>query len=379
MHWFRRLALLATATATFGTFLGFAPPAHAAYSEEPISLPWNPAGAVHSSVSRDGVVYLGGKLDGVGGIAAIDATTGNLLWQVPAGNDVRALALSEDGTTLYAGGSFTSVDGVTHRHLVALDVADHSLISAWKARAAGQVRDLVVSGNTVFVAGRITTVDGFTQRGIGAVDATTGARVTTFNFSADNDVMGLALTGNVLLMAGTFAHVNGQSRSQIAAIDLGTNALTSWAPVNFCGCGTYWDVQTDGTWAYVGASGSGGNFGSFNLTTGEERWPYVHADGDVQTVWLPGDGKVYLGGHFSTSLWSTGSPETAVPATVVASVDLATGLPDPDFTPRIYKTYPGCWTFASTDGKLWVGGDFGGEQVNGKNNKKPYLAAYSGV
>ena len=33
-----------------------------AYTEAPVSLPWNPAGAVHSSVSRNGVVYLGGKL-----------------------------------------------------------------------------------------------------------------------------------------------------------------------------------------------------------------------------------------------------------------------------------------------------------------------------
>ena len=43
-----------------------------------------------------------------------------------------------------------------------------------------------------------------------------------------------------------------------------------------------------------------------------------------------------------------------------------------------YKAYPGVWTFTSTAGKLWVGGDFTGEQVNGNNNKKPYLAAYPG-
>ena len=48
---------------------------------------------------------------------------------VPANNDVRALALSADGSTLYAGGNFNTVNGVTHRHVAALNTADHSLVS----------------------------------------------------------------------------------------------------------------------------------------------------------------------------------------------------------------------------------------------------------
>ena len=88
-----------------------------------------------ASLASNGVVYLGGKLDGTGGIAAVDAASGNLLWQVPANNDVRALALSADGSTLYAGGNFTTVNGVTHRHVAALNTADHSLVSAFKGVA----------------------------------------------------------------------------------------------------------------------------------------------------------------------------------------------------------------------------------------------------
>jgi hypothetical protein len=49
------------------------------------------------------------------------------------------------------------------------------------------------------------------------------------------------------------------------------------------------------------------------------------------------------------------------------------------FTPKIYKTWPGCWTFTTTPQRLWVGGDFTGELQNGKNNKAPYLAAYPGI
>jgi PQQ-like domain len=379
MRGIRSRTVLATAAITVSTVLGFAAPAHAAYAIEPVTLGWNPAGPVHSSVSGNGVVYVGGKLDGVGGIAAVDAGTGNLLWQTPASKDVRALALSADGNTLYAGGSFSAVGGVTHRHLVALNVSDGSIITSFKGRAAGMVRDLVVSGDTLYLGGLFTSVDGVAGQGLGAVNATTGARIATFNHTVDLGVMGLALNSNTLVMVGSFNSVDGQARQHIAAIDLASNTLTSWAPRRFCDCDTFWDVQTDGTYAYVGASGGGGNFGSYNLTTGSARWRYVHADGDVQTVFLPGDGKAYLGGHFGTSIFNTGTPWNSVPVTVAAAVDLSTGQPDPGFTPKFYKTYPGGWAYASAGNKLWIGGDFTGEGQNGKNNKKPYLAAFPGV
>jgi hypothetical protein len=376
MRWTHRLAFLTVAAATV---LGFAAPAHANYTEEPTTLGWTPAGPVHSSVSLDGVLYIGGRLDGTGGIAAVDAATGNLLWLILANKDVRTLALSEDGSRLYAGGSFSAVDGQTHRHLVAINLVDHSVDTSWKGRAGGMVRDLVVTGDTLFLGGTFTTVDGVASQGIGAISATTGDRITTFNHAVDLGVMGLTLTPNTLLMTGTFTRVDGQPRASLAAIDLTTYSLTSWAPRRFCSCDNYWDVQTDGTWAYVGASGAGGNFAAFDLATGQQRWPYVHADGDVQAVFLAGDGKAYLGGHFGTSIYNVSTPHNVVPVTVVAAVDLATGQPDPDFTPKIYKTYPGAWTFASTGGKLWVGGDFTGQMQNGKNNHRSYLAAYPGI
>jgi hypothetical protein len=380
MRWTRSLAVLSTLASTVAIVVGFAAPAHASYTEEPVSLAWNPAGPVHSSVSRGGVVYVGGKLDGIGGIAAVNAATGALIWRLPANNDVRALTLSPDGSRLFAGGSFTAVNGQTRKHLVAINVVDHTLVAPWKGTASGMVRDLVVRGDTLFVGGNFSSIGGVASKGIGAVSATTGARVTSFNHSVDLGVMGLALTSNSLLLTGKFTQVDGQPRASIAAIDLSTYGLTSWAPARFCSsCATYWDVQTDGTWAYVAAAGSGGNFAAFNLTTGQQRWRYVHADGDIQAVWLPGDGKVYVGGHFAQQIYRTGSSASAVPATLVAAVDLTTGLPDPSFTPRIYKTYPGVWTLTSTASRLWVGGDFTGERQNGVNNHKPYLAAYPGA
>jgi hypothetical protein len=63
----------------------------------------------------------------------------------------------------------------------------------------------------------------------------------------------------------------------------------------------------------------------------------------------------------------------------LVAVFTANGAIDPNWTPRVYPAYPGVWTSTSTDGKPWTGGDFTGEQLNGKNNKLPYLTAYPGM
>jgi hypothetical protein len=371
----RRFAVCVTAASTVAAVLAFAGPAHALYRAEPRPLAWNPDGPVHALLDGGNVVYLGGKLDGTGGIAAVSASTGALLWMLHASNDVRALALSPDGSTLYAGGSFTTVEGAAHRGVVAVDVAHHALVSSWKGAAAGTVRDLIARGNDVYVAGKVTSVGGVAQRGIGALDATTGKRDAAFQFSADNDVLGLALTGTRLILSGSFTQIDGSPRANLASIDLSSNNLTNWAPAKLCpNCDQYWDVQTDGTNAYVATSGNAG--GAFSLTSGLPTWHTIRGTGDFQAVGLPGDGLVYYGGHFGEGVWSSGQPQSEIPAKQLVAVSIASGLPDDRWLPRHIGAYPGTWAFTSTPGDLWVGGDFTGEEVNGVNNHKPYLAAY---
>lgn len=366
---------LATAVAVVATVLGVAAPASASYSQEPISLPWSPAGPVYSSISRGGVLYVGGALDGTGGIAALDASTGSLLWQLATDDSVRALALSADGRVLFAGGSFATIGGQTRSRLAAIELADHSLVAGWAGSSDGQVRDLAVRGNTLYLGGRIGAVDGAAAQGLAAVDATTGRRRAGFTVRANDAVFGLARSGHRLIVSGKFTRVDGKHRASLAAINLRRKRLTAWAPPRLCPtCSQYWDVKTDGTNAYVATSGNAA--GAYNLTSGSQVWPRIRADGDIQALALPGDGRLYFGGHFGQHVWSLADPENDVPATLVASVVLATGRIDAGWTPKLYQSYPGVWTLTPTSSALWVGGAFGGEQVNGSNNKRPFLAAY---
>ena len=201
MRWSREFTFLATAAATVGAVLGFAAPAHAAYTEEPISLPWNPAGPVHSSAVGNGVVYLGGKLDGTGGIAAIDAATGNLLWMVPANGDVRALALSADGTRALRG-----------RELQRGQRRDPAAPGRDRPRRPQPGRP--VEGQRgrggprparpwqhPLLGRQVQVRDGVAQKGLGRSTPPRAFATRPSSYAADNDVFGLALTGNRLLVA----------------------------------------------------------------------------------------------------------------------------------------------------------------------------------
>ncbi len=83
-------------------------------------------------------VYAGGSFTSIGGqagnhIAALDATTGNATaWNPNASRNVYALAVS--GTTVYAGGYFLSIGGQARMCIAALDIAKRSFAARRRAR-----------------------------------------------------------------------------------------------------------------------------------------------------------------------------------------------------------------------------------------------------
>jgi hypothetical protein len=138
-------------------------------------------------------------------------------------------------------------------------------------------------------------------------------------------------------------------------------------------CDQYWDVQTDGTNAYVATSGNAA--GAFSLATGAPAWPTIRGTGDFQAAWVPGDGRVYYGGHFGEGVWSSGQPQNQVPAKQLVAVFTRTVM-STVLVAEADRGLPRHLGVHLHAGSLWVGGDFTGEEVNGTNNHKPYLAAY---
>src|SRR4030042_1805457 len=125
------------------------------------------------------------------------------------------------GSTIYAGGEFTSVGGQPRNRLAALDPnpasPTYGQATAWNPNADGAVRDFAHSGSTVYAGGDFTSIGGQARNRIAALDATTGL-ATTWNPNAYERVRTLRLSGSTVYAGGNFTSVGGETRNRIAAL-----------------------------------------------------------------------------------------------------------------------------------------------------------------
>ncbi|MBI2618691.1 MAG: fibronectin type III domain-containing protein, partial [Ignavibacteriales bacterium] len=85
------------------------------------------------------------------------------------------------------------------------------------------------SGSTVYAGGLFTSIGGQTRNRIAALDASTGL-ATSWNPNANSNVYALAVSGSTVYAGGAFTSVGGQTRNYIAALDASTGGATSWDP-----------------------------------------------------------------------------------------------------------------------------------------------------
>src|SRR5215204_3827417 len=134
-------------------------------------------GRIWSIVAAGDTVYLGGTFTQVtdtdgktyqrNNLAAIDANTGHLLqgWNPNAtrssgSSEVRAMALSSDGTRLFVGGTFTRVGGTSHSRLAAIDTTTGQATSWNPGSVTGTVYALAASASRSYAGGDFTSVAG---------------------------------------------------------------------------------------------------------------------------------------------------------------------------------------------------------------------------
>ncbi|MFV0460136.1 MAG: PKD domain-containing protein [Actinomycetales bacterium] len=254
-------------------------------------------------------------------LAAYDYTTGQIdtrFRPVFGGGGVSTVEASPDGTRLYVGGSFNSVNGVTKRKIAQLDLATGAPVAAFKANANAVVNQLEVSDTTVYAGGRFTGINGTPMVGLAAVNSSTGAVDTGFDNQLSGGlgsggtltVQGLKLTpdNSRLIVAHTGRRVAGQDRLGVAIIDTASKQLLPWRTrlyddnLQFVG-GVQrvyaLDVSPDGSYFAVG-SGSGGDRPPLNDTV----LAFDVAGGDnMQPKWIA---------RFFDSVYSIGISEQAV-------------------------------------------------------------------
>jgi len=185
--------------------------------------------AVNALVLSGSTVYVGGAFTGIGGkartnIAALDAATGTATDWAPetdtgSYSDVNALALS--GSLVYAGGDFSGIGGKARNGLAAIDAATGAATD-WNPDAdngEGLVTTLAVLGTTVFAGGGFTTMGVETRNFLAAVDTVTGLP-TAWNPNAGSYIEALAVNGTSVYVGGQFTTIGGNSRPYFAEFPL---------------------------------------------------------------------------------------------------------------------------------------------------------------
>ena len=287
---------------------------------------WNPQhGSTVNSIAAGGsAVYAGGSFTAMNGVtriraAALDPVTAALLPWDPqidvTSNGVYTIRVA--GGRVYLGGAFT-IGGQSRRNVAAADPVTGALLP-WNPIVDGPVFAIAIGDSAVYLGGRFTQVDGAPRVNLAAVDIVTG-HVTSWNPGANGDVLTLERGGSALYAGGIFSTAAGVSRTCLAAFDLATGSLTSWNPG--VTSGFVWTLARSGPTIYAG--------GQFSTVGGRARDNIAAIDSasGVPTEWDPdasapvyalvADGAtVFAGGTFA-SIAGTRRHN-------LAAVDIATG------------------------------------------------------
>lgn len=234
-------------------------------------------GSVHAVVpDGSGGWYVGGSFERVGGepranLAHVLAD-GSLdpSWSPAVGgySDPYVEALAFDGTTVYVGGIYDTLDGEARTGLGAVDTSGR--VTAWAPQLSRlgytAVHALAVRGGAVYVGGLFDAVNAEPRACLaavgtdGTVTAWTPGGTETWGYPAHVDA--LAVVADVVYVVGRFDQLGGQPRPGIAAVDL-AGAVTAWNPWPYTNASGASMLAADGDTLYVG--------GTFEAAGGQAR------------------------------------------------------------------------------------------------------------
>jgi hypothetical protein len=297
-------------------------------SENPISS-WGVDGTAYTSVVIGSVVYVGGSFSNAvapngtkvarNNLAAFCIANGTLDTSFVANFNGPVYALTTDGSSLFAGGLYSTLNGLTANRLVKLSASTGARITAFNAPTipvGKPVGALDYSGGKVYVGGDFSVGAPVSGKKGMSVNSTTGAQgswnpnVTDVTSGATINALKVSPNGQSVFIGGKFDTVGGQTHDDLAKTSASTGAVSSVQYGANGGVPGHMDarvlsiaVDPDNTTIYVAAGptepqGSGLNGGNklYRFAAdGTPAWQKVF-NGDNQAVVLT-SGTLYTGFH----------------------------------------------------------------------------------
>ncbi len=301
---------------------------------------------------------------------------------VPTTNG-QVLCVLQAGSLVYVGGNFSTIGGQARNCLAAFNsttgVVDATFLPG--LNVGGQVWSLAIDGSTLYAGGLFSSaLDGSVARNrLAAFNATTGVPDALWDPDVSLHVLSIAVSSSKVFACGYFTQVNGSTaRTYLAAFNKANNSDTgtvdAWNPVldDYCR-----SLLVVGSYLYVGGSFTTTD----NTTTTRNRLAAYALPGlTLDTSWDPDlsggsvfamqarNQKLYVAGGFSTVNGST-------TRNCLAALELAgstrTGVADASWDPDVDADIYG---LAVTDTLVCVGGTFA--NVNSPQVARANLAAF---
>jgi uncharacterized delta-60 repeat protein len=295
-----------------------------AFSDGTLDTTFNPgtgadAAVVSNTLQSDGKIIIVGNLTTYNGtsrnrIARLN-TDGTLdtTFNPGTGANVQVISttLQSDGKIII-GGNFTTYNGTSINRIARLNT-DGTLDATFNpgTGASGAVRNITLqSDGKMIIGGDFTTYNGTSRNRIARLN-TDGTLDTTFNPGTGANILVNSTTlqsDGKIIIGGDFTTYNGTSRNRIARLNTDGTLDTTFNPgTGASGSVGSVNLQSDGKIII------GGFFTTYNGTS-RNRIARLNTDGTLDTTFNPGtgadnlifftalqsDGKIIIGGNFTT-------------------------------------------------------------------------------
>jgi len=278
-----------------------------------------------TSWSADRVGPISGAVYTINSVYRIDATTleADISWHPtfnatagPSGPDIPGMCT--DGTYIYIGGDFTSVNGVSHSK-IARFVGTTGALDSWNpGTIAGNINTLTAdpSQDVIYMGGSLSTVNGTTRNGMAAVKISDASLWSTWNPNVasgafpieDSVLVNHSTKGKALWVGfnGTGTVGGGGPYDAVMISGLGetdsgtTPGQVQWGLNNNTSGGHVVAASNDAQLVAFGTTGSpaGNNVWvyDYNGTNHYGSGRYISTDGDIQglAAYKLGTGEVLL-------------------------------------------------------------------------------------